>query len=79
MKILLNQFDNPRISDQVFVGKGDKVFASRSAEEFGFKAGNEYEIQDVNVLGYLKMENDEGVVDEYTVEYFQKYNPLISL
>jgi hypothetical protein len=77
MKILLNQFDNPRTSEQIFVGKGDKVYASKSAEEFGFKVGNEYEIQDVNMFGYLKMKNDEGELDEYTVEYFQKYRPFI--
>lgn len=77
MKVLLNRFDDPRLSEQVFVGKGDKVFANRGAVEYGFTLANEYEVQDVSPFGYLKMKNDKGEIDEYTVEYFQKYKPLV--
>ena len=77
MKVLLNQFDNPRSSEQVFVGKGDKVFAGYGAEDFGFTVGKEYEVQGLSPFGYLVMKNDQGELEEYTVEYFQKYKPLI--
>ena len=77
MKILLNQFDNPRLSDQVFVGKGDSVYAGRGAEEYGFTHGKKYVIQDVSPFGFLTMENDSGEVEEYTVEYFQNTKPVV--
>lgn len=72
MKILLNQFDDPKISECVFVGKGDKVFATMAAEEWGFTEGKEYEIQ--NISGeYLIMKNDYGEIDSYSTEYFRNY------
>lgn len=77
MKILLNQFEKPTLSEQVFVGKGDKVFAGYGVEEFGFTVGKEYEIQGVSLFGYLEVENDQGELEEYSVEYFQKYSPVI--
>lgn len=77
MKVLLNQFDNPRLSEQVFVGKGDKVFAGYGAEEYGFTVGKEYEVQGLSPFGYLVMKNDQGELEEYTVEYFQNYSPVI--
>lgn len=76
MKVLLNRFDNPRLDEQIFVGKGDKVFAGWQAEEYGFTVGNEYEIKGVSPSMYLVMENDEGESEEYTVECFQKYKPF---
>lgn len=77
MRVLLNRYDNPRLSDQIFVGKGDTVFAGHAAKEYGFTVGSEYKIKSVDAFGYLTMENDKGEVDEYTVEYFQKYRPLV--
>lgn len=76
-KILLNQFENPRLSEMIFVGKGDKVYANDGAEEYGFTVGKQYDIHDISIFGYLVMKNDKGEVDEYTVEYFQKYQPII--
>ena len=75
MKVLLNQYDDPKMSECVFVGKGDKVFATRGAEEWGFTEGQEYEIQDIS-CGYLVMKNDNGEVDHYSVEYFSNYKCL---
>lgn len=77
MKVLLNEFDNPKLSECIYVGKGDKVFASQGSEEYGFTVGDEYEIQDISPFGYLKMKNDNGKIDEYSVEYFQKDKPWI--
>ena len=77
MKILLNEWSDPRLSECIYVGKGDKVFANQGAEEYGFTIGKEYEIQDVNPFGYLKMKNDNDEIDEYTTEYFQKYKPFM--
>lgn len=78
MKILLNRYDNPRLSDQVFVGKGDKVIAGNGAKEYGFTVGKEYEIKSITPFGYIEMTNDKGEVDDYTVEYFQKHMPLVN-
>ena len=77
IEILLNKYDNPKMSERIYVKKGDKVFANFRAEEWGFTVGNEYEIQDVTVYGYLKMINDIGETSIYTVEYFQKYKPIM--
>lgn len=77
MKVLLNRYNNPRLSEQIFVGKGDKVFAGWGAEEYGFTVGNEYEIQGVSESMYLVMKNDNGDIEEYTVEFFRRYRPLI--
>ena len=77
MKILLNRYDNPRLSDQVFVGRGDTVYASISSEEYGFTYGKEYIVQDVSPFGYLAMKNDTGEIDEYTVEHFQNTMPVV--
>lgn len=77
IKILLNRFDDPRLSEQYFVGKGDKVFAGRGAEEYGFTVGKEYDIQGISSLCYLTMKNDAGEVEDYTVEYFKRYKPLV--
>lgn len=76
MKILLNQWNDPKLSERIWVGKGDKVYANYGAEEFGFTVGKEYEIQGVNPYGYLTMINDNGEIDEYTTEYFQEYQPI---
>jgi hypothetical protein len=72
MKILLNQWDNPRLSDQIFAGKGDTVFACESAKEWGFIPDKEYEIQDTKFGEYLIMKNEDGKIDEYSTEYFKK-------
>lgn len=77
MKILLNQWDDPKLSECIYVGKGDKVFAKFSVEEYGFTPGKEYEIQDVSMFGYLKMKNDKGEINEYSTDYFQKNKPII--
>lgn len=77
IKIMLNQYDNPRLSEQIFVGKGDKVFAGSGSEEYGFTVNKEYEIKGVSHSLYLVMENDAGEVDEYTVEYFQRHQTVV--
>lgn len=77
MKLLLNQFDNPKLSEQQFVGEGDVVFATNSADEFNLTPGKEYEIQGVTMDGYLLVENDKGEVDAYSVEYFKKHRPVL--
>ena len=73
MKILLNEWDDPKLSECVYVGKGDKVYASRQAEDWGFTPNKLYTIEDVSIFGYLKMRNDKGEVAEYSTEYFQHY------
>lgn len=77
LKVLLNRFDDPKLSEQIFIGKGDMVFAKHGAEEFGFTVGQEYEVQGVDQFGDLVMKNDKGEQDSYTVEYFQKHKPFI--
>jgi len=71
-RILLNRFENPTINECVFVKQGYKVFARNSAEEYGFTAGNQYEIKGLSFMGYsLIMENDKGELNEFSVEHFQ--------
>lgn len=77
MKVLINKFENRHMRGQDFVGQGDKVYASFGAEEFGFTVGNKYEIKGITPFMDLILENDIGVEDEYTVEYFTKFKPLI--
>lgn len=77
MKLLLNRFNNPRLSEMIYVGKGDNVYANQGAEEYGFTVGKMYDIQGVSSDGYLQMKNDKGEIDEYSVEYFKKNKPLI--
>ena len=77
MKALLNKYDDPRLSECVWVSKCDKVFANHGAEEYGFTVGKEYEILEVTPLGYLRMKNDQGEIDNYIVEYFQKHRPVV--
>lgn len=72
MKVLLNKWDDPKMSECVWVGKGDKVFATFGATEWGFTEGKEYEIQGID-FGDLIMINDKGQTDTYTVEYFSNY------
>ena len=73
LKVLLNEWDNPTISECVYVGKGDEVYASKSAEEWGFTPNKKYKIKDISMFGYLIMENDRGEIEEYSTEYFQDY------
>lgn len=70
MKILLNAHENPDYSDEIWVEKGDKVFATKQAEEFGFTDGKEYEIIDVD-FDLLVLKNDYGEINKYSVEYFE--------
>lgn len=77
MKVLLNRFDDPKLSKQIFVGKGDRVYAANSAEEYGFIPGNSYEILGISQGSYLLMQNEDGATDEYSVEYFQKHEPIL--
>lgn len=77
MKLLLNRFDDPKLSGCVYVGKGDYVFAGHGADEFGFTVGEKYEIQDISPFGYLVMKNDAGEIEEYTVELFQEYKSML--
>ncbi|PAD67313.1 hypothetical protein CHH83_19700 [Bacillus sp. 7586-K] len=76
-KVVLNKYRNPRMSEMIYVGKGDKVYANHGAEEFGFTVGEQYEIQDISIFDDLVMKNDKSEVDEYSVEYFQQYQPVI--
>jgi hypothetical protein len=75
MQVLLNRFDNPELSEQVWVGAGDKVYANDGAVEYGFTFGKQYEIKGFDPFGHLSMENDDGLIDGYTVEYFSKTEP----
>lgn len=72
MKVLLNKWDNPKISECIWVGKGDKVFATNGASEWGFTECKEYEIEDI-WYGDLVMKNDNDEKDVYSVEYFTNY------
>lgn len=70
MKVLLNRFDNPRISECIWIDKGDKVRGRCNGEEFYITEGKSYEVLDTNGIDCVLVENDIGEKDFYSVEYF---------
>lgn len=72
MKVLLNKFDNPRISECIWVGDGDVVKGRCNAEEFNITEGKEYVVIGINDIDCIYIMNDVGEIDLYSVEYFYK-------
>ena len=76
MKIILNQFSDPKLSECDYVGVGDIVYAHKSGEEFNLTTGKGYEILKIVHTDSVFIKNDLGEIDEYTVEYFRKNPPF---
>ena len=76
IKILLNEYEDPKLSECVYVGIGDEVYANDGAVEYGFNKHKKYVIKDVQLCGYLKLTNDIGITDWYTTEYFSDYEHI---
>lgn len=72
MVAILNYWDDPRLSEQILVQRGDMIKAREYGEEFDLTVNKEYEVLDVNSIDLITIKNDKGVVDIYTVEYFYK-------
>jgi len=68
---VLNYYDNPQIQDMEVAYVGDVVISNES--EFDLTKGREYKIIAVNSTTDITVENDKGVEDMYTVEYFNFY------
>ena len=68
---VLNYYDNPQIQDMEVAYVGDVVISNES--EFDLTKGREYKIIAVNSTTDITVENDKGVEDIYTVEYFNFY------
>lgn len=70
MRVLLNKFDDPRISECIWVDKGSIIKGRCNGEEFYITEGNEYEVLDTNGIDCVLVKNDIGEIDMYSVEYF---------
>lgn len=70
MKVLLNKFDDPRVSECIWVDKGAKVRGRCNAEEFHITEGKLYKVLGTNCIDCILIENDIGEIDMYSVEYF---------
>ena len=73
MKAILNYFRDPRLSEQETVSAGDMIAAIVSDHDL--TEGKQYKILEVLSQTTIKIKNDTGHIDEYTVEWFRKPIP----
>lgn len=71
--IVLNIFDDPKMSERQFVVIGEYVYARGRVEEFGLTKNNEYKVLDTNGFDLIKVTKDNGEEDWFSVEYFSIY------
>lgn len=71
--VVLNIFDDPKMSERQFVCVGEYVYARGRAEEFGLTKNNEYKVLDTNGFDLIKVTKDDGEEDWFSVEYFSIY------
>lgn len=76
VKIILNEWEDPKLSEVVYVGKGDYVYASQSVVEYGFTKNKKYKILGIVDYEYLRIKNDKGIIDDYSTEYFNSYESV---
>lgn len=69
--VILNQYEDPKLSEAITVGIGDKVFATEFAEEFGLIANKLYEILDNDGRDLIYVKTDTGKKEWFSVEYFR--------
>ena len=50
-------------------GAGDKVYANQGAEDLILLLVKKYTIIGISNYEYLRIENDKGIIDDYSVEY----------
>jgi hypothetical protein len=70
MKVLLNKFDDPNVSECIWIDEGDIVIGRCNGEEFHITEGKLYKVLDTNCIDCILIENDIGETDMYSVEYF---------
>lgn len=72
-RVILNIFDDPKMSERQIVSVGDCVFASKFAEEFGLTKNNKYKILDTNGHDLIEVIKNDGKREWFTVEFFSIY------
>lgn len=75
-RVILNLFDDPKLSEREFVTEGDFVYARGRAEEFDLTKNKKYEILDTNGYELIKVMKNSGEPDWFSVEYFSKYESM---
>ena len=68
MYAALNYWENPHLKEVEKVFVGDEVIANIS--EFNITKGKAYKIVGIDDDAEITIENDKGIQDVYTVEYF---------
>lgn len=72
MRCILNYYENPRLSDAIYIKEGDNVVARENTEEFHLTPGKKYRVLDINSGTMFTVENDIGEREIYTCEYFTR-------
>ena len=70
MKAILNMYGRADNEKEIYVGKGDRVKANTS--EFGVTETKEYIIYEVNSIDMITVLNDDGELEIYAVDFFEK-------
>lgn len=75
-RVLLNRFDDPKLSELEYVDVGNYVYATASAEEYGLTKNKLYEIIDTNGFDAVLVMTDKGTKQWFSVEYFRNNSTL---
>ena len=75
-RVLLNRFEDPRLSEFEYADVGNYVYATAFAEEYGLIKNKLYEIIDTNGFDAVQVITDEGVKQWFSVEYFRNNSTL---
>lgn len=76
MKVVLNLFDDPKLSERELAGVGDYVYAKSRGEEFNLTKNKKYEVLFTNGYDMILIVNDKSQEDWYSVEYFSIYESI---
>jgi len=74
-RVLLNKFDDPRISECDYAEVGDYVYAKAKGEEFGVTHNNLYKILEIGP-DLVFIEKDNGSKEWFSIEYFSSSETL---
>ncbi|MCD7996461.1 MAG: hypothetical protein LUH21_04425 [Clostridiales bacterium] len=74
-RVILNRFDDPKLSECDYAEVGDYVYARGSGEEFGLTKNKLYQILKTSFDSIL-VETDNGTDEWFSVEYFSNHSSL---
>lgn len=73
LMVVLNFYEDPRVSEREIAYIGDYVYARSHGEEFFLTKNKKYQILDTNGIDMVLIKNDKNIEDWYSVEYFSNY------